>query len=217
MNPLAQWFHRNAQMTTARPAGRRPATTRRQSLRFKPRVNALEDRCLLSVESIDGTGNNLANPDWGSAGTDLIRMSPVAYADGISSPSLPHDQSARAISNILNNQADPNNPSQDLNTVDQQSLSDFGYAFGQFIDHDMDLTPDGRTHSFPIARRRRAIPIGSRTPCPSPGPCSTRAPAPAPATRASRSTPSPRTSTCRRSTARTKRRPTPSAPMSAAS
>ena len=83
MNPLAQWFHRNAQMTTARPAGRRPATTRRQSLRFKPRVNALEDRCLLSVESIDGTGNNLTNPDWGSAGTDLIRMSPVGYADGI--------------------------------------------------------------------------------------------------------------------------------------
>ena len=150
MNPLAQWFHRNAQMTTARPAGRRPATTRRQSLRFKPRVNALEDRCLLSVESIDGTGNNLTNPDWGSAGTDLIRMSPVGYADGISAPALPQDQSARAISNILNNQADPNNPSQDINTVDQQSLSDFGYAFGQFMDHDMDLTPDGGA-SFPIA------------------------------------------------------------------
>ena len=28
-------------------------------------------------------------------------------------------------------------------TVDQQSLSDYGYAFGQFIDHDLDLTPDG--------------------------------------------------------------------------
>jgi peroxidase len=150
MNPLAQWFHRNAQMTTARPAGRRPATTRRQSLRFKPRVNALEDRCLLSVESIDGTGNNLTNPDWGSAGTDLIRMSPVGYADGISAPALPQDQSARAFSNILNNQADPNNPSQDINTVDQQSLSDFGYVFGQFMDHDMDLTPDGGA-SFPIA------------------------------------------------------------------
>ena len=150
MNPLAQWFHGNAQMTTARPAGRRPATTRRQSLRFKPRVNALEDRCLLSVESIDGTGNNLTNPDWGSAGTDLIRMSPVGYADGIQRAALPQDQSARAISNILNNQTDPNNPSQDINTVDQQSLSDFGYAFGQFMDHDMDLTPDGGA-SFPIA------------------------------------------------------------------
>ena len=91
--------------------------------------------------SIDGTGNNLENPDLGSAGTDLLRTSPVAYADGISSPSLPQDASARAISDILNNQADPNNPTQDLNTVDQNSLSDFGYAFGQFIDHDLSLTP----------------------------------------------------------------------------
>jgi hypothetical protein len=99
---------------------------------------------------IDGVGNNAANPDRGSAGTDLIRISPVAYADGVSAPSLPQDRSARAISNILNNQADPNNPSQDINTVDQQSLSDFGYAFGQFMDHDMDLTPDGGA-SFPIA------------------------------------------------------------------
>ena len=27
--------------------------------------------------------------------------------------------------------------------MDQNSLSDFGYAFGQFMDHDMDNTPDG--------------------------------------------------------------------------
>jgi hypothetical protein len=91
--------------------------------------------------SIDGTGNNLANPALGSAGTDLLRTSPVAYADGISSPSLPQDASARVISDTLNNQADPNNPTQDLSTVDQNSLSDFGYAFGQFIDHDLSLTP----------------------------------------------------------------------------
>jgi hypothetical protein len=102
-----------------------------------------------AYRSIDGSGNNLANPTLGSAGTDLLRTSPVGYADGISSPSLPQDQSARAISNLLNNQADPNNPSQDLNTVDQNSLSDFGYAFGQFMDHDMSLTPDGGA-SFPI-------------------------------------------------------------------
>src|SRR5262249_3546124 len=65
---------------------------------------------------IDETGNNRANPNWGSAGTDLLRVSPVGYADGISAPSLPQDPSARAISNILNNQAGPNDPSQDMNT-----------------------------------------------------------------------------------------------------
>jgi hypothetical protein len=90
---------------------------------------------------IDEVGNNVANPNLGTAGTDLLRISPAAYADGVSSPSLAGNPSARVISDILNNQADPANPSQDLNTVDGQSLSDFGYAFGQFIDHDLDLTP----------------------------------------------------------------------------
>jgi serine/threonine protein kinase len=100
---------------------------------------------------IDEVGNNVANPTWGTANTDLLRVSPAAYADGISSPSLPNDPSARAISNIVNNQADPNNPSQDVNTVDSNNLSDFGYVWGQFIDHDMDLTPTNSGESFPIS------------------------------------------------------------------
>jgi hypothetical protein len=107
-------------------------------------VETLEARCQPSVTGyrpITEVGNNIANPTEGTAGTDLLRLSPVAYAGGISSPSLPNNSSARVISDILNNQADPANPSQDVTTVDQQSLSDFGYAFGQFIDHDLDLTP----------------------------------------------------------------------------
>jgi hypothetical protein len=103
------------------------------------------------VRPIDEVGNNLANPTWGAAPADLtggapiqlLRISPVAYSDGVSGPSLPANPSARLVSNLLSNQADPNNPGVDLATVDQQSLSDFGYAFGQFMDHDMDLTPDG--------------------------------------------------------------------------
>jgi hypothetical protein len=99
---------------------------------------------------IDEIGNNIANPSLGTAGTDLLRVAAAAYADGISSPSLPQDQSARVISDILNNQANPSDPSQDLNTVDQQSLSDFGYAFGQFIDHDLDLTPTNPNETLQI-------------------------------------------------------------------
>jgi peroxidase len=121
-----------------------------QSLFFD--LEQLELRRFLSatVESIDGSGNNLANPTWGSAGTDLLRLAAAAYADGIDSPALPNDLSARAISNLINSQADPNNPSADIATVDQNSLSDFGYVFGQFMDHDMDLTPDGGA-SFDIS------------------------------------------------------------------
>ncbi len=110
--------------TTAAPAAKTPPTT------------------ASSVEPINGAGNNVANPTWGTAGTDLIRLTPAQYANGIDSPSLPQDPSARLISNIVNNQADPANPSQDIATVNQQSLSDFAYSFGQFMDHDMDLTLD---------------------------------------------------------------------------
>ena len=80
---------------------------------------------------------------------------------------------SNAICNILNNQAIPNNPSQDINTVDQQSLSDFGYAFGQFMNHDMDLTPDAAL----VPHRGSPGSDRTLTPCPSPGPSSIRAPA----------------------------------------
>lgn len=143
---------------------RRDRSAQHNRNKFNPRFELLEPRNLLSanplvdstanvlVRSINGSGNNVANPAWGMVGTDFIRLAAAAYADGISSPALPQDQSARAISNIVNNQAiDPNNPSAgDIETVDQKSLSDYGYAFGQFMDHDMDLTPDGGA-SFPIA------------------------------------------------------------------
>ncbi len=107
-----------------------------------------------SVESFNGSGNNITNPTWGQAGTDLLRLTPAQYANGINSPSLPQDPSARLISNIVNNQADPADPSQDIATIDQNSLSDFGYAFGQFIDHDLDLT-QGTGASDPIS-----VPVG---------------------------------------------------------
>lgn len=131
-----------------RTSSKRAILRRRHSL-----FEMLEARRLLSasgIESIDGTGNNVANPNWGSAGTDLIRLTAAAYADGVDSPNLSGDQSARAISNILNSQAVSATDDTDIATIDANSLSDFGYAFGQFMDHDLDNTPDGGA-SFPIA------------------------------------------------------------------
>ncbi len=101
-----------------------------------------------TIESINGSGNNIVNLTWGQAGTDLIRLTPAAYANGISTPSNPTAPSARAISNILNTQ-DPAGSTTETNTYDGNNMSDFGYAFGQFIDHDLDLTVDG-TQSDPI-------------------------------------------------------------------
>jgi peroxidase len=134
-----------------------------RSLNRKPRLRRvpptrlilerLEERVVPSATGtrpITEVGNNIASPTLGTAGTDLLRVSPVAYADGISSPSLPNNPSARVISDILNNQANPANPPADIATIDQNSLSDFGYSWGQFIDHDMDLTPTDPTQILQI-------------------------------------------------------------------
>src|SRR5262249_36542957 len=73
------------------------AGRRRRNLRLA--VELLEARCLLDsgFRSITGLGNNVANPTWGTAGTDLLRVSPVACADGISAPSQPNTLSPREI------------------------------------------------------------------------------------------------------------------------
>jgi peroxidase len=86
--------------------------------------------------SVDGTGNNVANPTWGSDDTDLLRTAPAQYADGLSQPSGSNRPSARVISNTVSAQGNVDIPS-------DRSLSAFAYSWGQFIDHDIDLTPDG--------------------------------------------------------------------------
>jgi hypothetical protein len=95
----------------------------------------LETRLLMSadVASIDGTGNNLTHPLWGSAGSDLLRMAPAAYADGISAPAGATRPSARAISNAL--------AASDHKIPNSRDLSAMIFGWGQFLDHDLDLTP----------------------------------------------------------------------------
>ena len=83
-------------------------------------IETLEERALLSsgFHSIDGTGNNPFHSTWGSAGTDLIRIAPSAYADGASAPAGADRPSARDISNALSDQTDPNNTAQDLDVIE---------------------------------------------------------------------------------------------------
>jgi hypothetical protein len=93
--------------------------------------------------SATGAGNNVANPSLGAAGQDLLRsLLGSAYSDGISTPSGQNLPGARRISNVVG--------SQTADILDSGNLSSFVYAWGQFIDHDLDLTPDGGA-SDPIA------------------------------------------------------------------
>ena len=85
------------------------------------------------VRSIDGTGNNLETPELGSTGEQLLRVAPADYADEISSPGGEDRPSARDISNALSAHADEAVPN-------DRDLSAFLYVWGQFLDHDIDLT-----------------------------------------------------------------------------
>ncbi len=48
--------------------------------------NPYSDEWLDSIREIDGSGNNLENPDNGATGTPFIRLAAVEFEDGISSP-----------------------------------------------------------------------------------------------------------------------------------
>ncbi|HTQ40057.1 MAG TPA: peroxidase family protein [Pirellulales bacterium] len=115
-------------------------------LAFSPFALLAEDR------SYDGTGNNIANPTWGAAGTDFIRNAPAAYGDGYSTPSGADRPNPRFISNTVVAQTGsiPNN----------MGLSDMVFQWGQFIDHDMDLT---NLNTTPVEEFDIPIPQGDPT------------------------------------------------------
>ena len=53
------------------------------------------------AHTIDGSGNNLDHPDWGKAGSILLRMMDSEYDDGASAPSGADRQGPRCISNSV--------------------------------------------------------------------------------------------------------------------
>ena len=53
------------------------------------------------TRTIDGNNNNVENPLWGSANSQLLRYTPLAYQDGIAQPSGADRPNAREISNTV--------------------------------------------------------------------------------------------------------------------
>ena len=92
----------------------------------------------ISYRSIDGSGNNLANTGLNVVGATFTRIGAAQFSDGISAlrTDLPN---ARTVSNLVvaGEGAVPN----------AEGLSGMMYAWGQFIDHDINLTlSDDVTH-----------------------------------------------------------------------
>ena len=85
--------------------------------------------------SIDGWGNNPNQPEFGMADSKLLRRAPVSYEYGASAE-LPADlPGARVVSNALSAQSE--------SVLNSAQATDMVWQWGQFLDHDISLTPVG--------------------------------------------------------------------------
>lgn len=84
------------------------------------------------TRSIDGRNNNVQNHSWGSANSQLLRLVPPEYEDGKAQPSGAARPNVRKISNIV--------AVQDAPVYNKKNATDMLWQWGQFLDHDIDLT-----------------------------------------------------------------------------
>ena len=110
-------------------------------------VAIISDASAVERRSIDGTNNNIHNPSWGSTNSQLLRKAAPDYEDGIAKPSGRNHPNVREISNSLSEQKQP--------IYNKKKATDMLWQWGQFLDHDMDLTGGNPHEPFPIS-----IPIG---------------------------------------------------------
>jgi len=91
----------------------------------------------LDFRTIDGSNNNLADSTLNQAGTDFARLGPANFADGFNE--MTPGPNPRQISNIVVAQEDAGEDGPHLTDDNGVALSGMMYAWGQFIDHDLDL------------------------------------------------------------------------------
>ncbi len=109
-------------------------------LNLSPPASAQRRPPVDQYRTIDGTNNNPAHPSWGSAGIQLLRVVDSSYEDGISSPSQASGPNCRTLSNILCQQNGA--------IVNWKRATDFLWQWGQFLDHDIDLTESNTSEPF---------------------------------------------------------------------
>jgi peroxidase len=102
----------------------------------------------VQFRSIDGSNNNLADPAMNQTGTDFARVGPANFSDGVNA--MTPGPNPRDISNILVAQADTGEDGPHLIDDNGIALSGMMYAWGQFVDHDLDLEKQGTTTKIPI-------------------------------------------------------------------
>jgi hypothetical protein len=94
-----------------------------------------------AFRTLDGSGNNFLHPAWGRAGTVYLRVAPTDYADGISS--MASGPSMRYVSNRVFNDVGQN-------IFSETGVTQWGWAWGQFLDHDFGLRDERPAEAAPI-------------------------------------------------------------------
>jgi Animal haem peroxidase len=85
---------------------------------------------IIPVRTLDGSGNNVLQADLGRAGTPYLRVAAPNYADGLGS--MVGGPSPRYVSNRIFNDLGQN-------LFSENDVSQWGWAWGQFLDHDFGL------------------------------------------------------------------------------
>ena len=102
--------------------------------------------------TFDGLSNNCLHPTWGSAPIELLRLTTIDYGED-NAPSGKDRPNVREISNTVSSQGRRN-----IIYRGTRKYSDYMWQWGQFLDHDIDLTPV----AYPVEPFDIAVPKGDR-------------------------------------------------------
>src|SRR6266540_3566038 len=84
----------------------------------------------LEIQSLDGSGNNRAHPEWGQAGRPYLRFTAPRYADGRGAE-FPTVNPRRISNRIFNDRHQ--------NIFSENQVTQWGTIWGQFLDHTIGL------------------------------------------------------------------------------
>jgi hypothetical protein len=130
---LAQLIERNTSITALQTS----VFTSGDAPAGPPAGGAAAETMAAEDRSFDGSGNNPNEDTWGRAGTHLLVNYTQQYGDGVSTPAGSERPPVRNISNAVF--------AQDHSIPSTEEATYLLVIWGQFLDHDIGLTPAGVT------------------------------------------------------------------------
>ncbi len=104
------------------------------------------------IRNNDGSGNNIANSDWGAVNSQINRLTPQSFNDSISEMAHPEYENPRIISNQVCVES--------IATPSSLGLSNMNVLWSEFINNDMQLTShQDSSHEGGMEEAHISIPI----------------------------------------------------------